>query len=78
MEFGPRFDQPLLRTRDLSDNQVDWIHTEDRDVVLIERVKVWSMVLRPGLCEHPDHNAEEPTDFWHGGGLSNARASAAE
>jgi len=78
VELRPCLNQPPLRTRDLTGDQIDWIDTEDRHVFLIERVKVWGMVWRAGLGEHPDHNAEEPTDFWHGGGLSNARASAAE
>jgi hypothetical protein len=41
----PRLDQSPLRARHLSGDQVAGIHSEDRHVVLIERVKVWSMVL---------------------------------
>ena len=77
MELGPGLDQPPLRPRDLTGDQVDRIHPEDSRMVLIERVKVWGMVRRAGLGEHPDHDAEQPADFGTGG-LSNARAPAVE
>jgi hypothetical protein len=65
VELGPCLGESSLRTGNLASDQVDWIHAEDSHVVLIERVKVWRMVLRTGLREHSDHDAEEPADFWH-------------
>ena len=76
VELRPCLNQPPLRTRDLTGDQIDWIDTEDRHVFLIERVKVWSMVWRPGLGEHPDHNSEEPADLWHSKGFEQVECPA--
>lgn len=77
MKLGPRLDEPPLPSRKLSANQFDRINCKDADIVLIERVEMWSVVRGGGFSKHPDDDPEEASEFRHRSLAARALYSAA-
>ncbi len=66
MDFGPGFDEPLLRLWQAAAQAFNRVHREDSREVLVVRMKMRSLVLSAGFDEHADHDPEEPREFRHG------------
>ena len=59
MNFRPRLDEALLRSREPAANALDRIESERGQGVLIEGVEVRSMVRGTDLREHPNNYSEK-------------------
>ena len=69
MNFRPRLDEALLRSREPAANALDRIESERGQGVLIQGVEVRSMVRGTDLHEHPNDYSEKARQFRHGGTL---------
>ena len=69
MNFRPRLDEALLRSRESAANALDRIESECGQRVLIQGVEVRSMVRRTDFHEHPNDYSEKARQFRHGGTL---------
>jgi len=65
MDFGPGFDEPLLRLGQAAAQAFNRVHGEDSRKVLVVRMKMRSVVLSAGFDEHADDDPEEPREFRH-------------
>jgi hypothetical protein len=65
VQLGPRFHQPLLPPGKRTSDQLDWVDSEDCDLVLVVRVEMRRTVSLASLCIHPDDDTEEPGDLRH-------------
>lgn len=65
MKLCPRFYEAALNARQLTGYQVDRIDAEDTALPLIVGMEMRRVVTHAGLHEHPDYDAEKPTDLWH-------------
>lgn len=59
VDLRPCLDQTLLRLRQAAAQTFDGVHGEDRGVVLVEGMKVRTVVLHTSLHEHADDDSEE-------------------
>ena len=66
MDLSPGFDQPALGCRHVALQALDGVDREDGCMLLVERVKVRSVMLRARFNEHANNNPEEPRKFRHG------------
>src|SRR5437016_976092 len=64
MDFSPRFDEPLLRSRESAADALDRIKSEDRLEVLIRGVKMRPMVWCADFHEHSNNDSEESRNLW--------------
>ena len=69
MNFRPRLDEALLRSREPATNALDWIESERGQGVLIQGVEVRSMVRGTDLHEQPNDYSEKARQFGHDGTL---------
>ena len=76
MKFRPRLNQPALLSGQAPRNQLNGVKRKNSNGVLVVRVKVWPMVRFAHLHEHPNDDAEEPTDLWHSRILSTILADS--
>jgi hypothetical protein len=60
MDLGPRFDQPLLRSRKSAADALDRIESEDRLEFLVRRVEVRPVMWGADFCKHADDDSKEP------------------
>jgi hypothetical protein len=44
---------------------LDWLNAENRRILLIVSIKMWSMVPRPGFAIHSNNDTEEAAKFGH-------------
>src|SRR5436190_23655882 len=65
MDFSPRFDKALLRSRESAADALDGIECEHRLQVLINGMEVRSMVWCAKFRKHPNNDSEESRDLWH-------------
>jgi hypothetical protein len=63
VDLGPCFDEPLLRFRKAATKTLDGVDGEHSRLLLIIGVEVRSMMLTPGLDEHPDHDSEKAREL---------------
>ena len=59
MDFGPRFDQALLCTREVTADALDRVECEHALGFLMDRMKVGPMVRRADFHKHADNDSEE-------------------
>ena len=60
VDLRPGLDETLLRLRQATGQTFNRVDGKDGRVFLLERMKVWAVVLRASLDEHPDNDPEEP------------------
>jgi hypothetical protein len=65
MDFSPRFDKTLLRSRKIAANAFNGIESEHGLELLIRRMEVRSVVRCADLREHPNNDPEESRNLWH-------------
>ena len=65
VDFGLRFDEPLLRARERATDALDGVEREDRLQVLIHRMEVWPVVRCAQFRKHPNDDSEESRNRLH-------------
>jgi hypothetical protein len=70
MQLRPRFDQSALTPGEFASNYLDRIDAEDSNGILIVGVEMRSVMWLAHFHEHPNDDAEKPTDLGHSTSLS--------
>src|SRR5260370_10828096 len=66
VQFSPRLDKPELAPGKRAGNQLNWIETDNSNVVLIVRVEVRQVVRHAGFHVHANDDPEKTAEVWHG------------
>jgi hypothetical protein len=65
VKFRPGFYQALLASREFSGDLVDGIKAEDRDIVLVIRVEVRTVMWGTDFHVHTNDDAKKTAKLWH-------------